>query len=278
MSWRSTTRSALNLCILGFLGVAASHAAEMKKQTLDAWNQYLVQENATILDRAASGHCFLRIENDPRRMQEIHDGAMDVKPVAEGSPKHVPGGLIHHWIGDMFIPAVTVDDVLAVTRNYTRYSDYYKPGVADAQTVASTDDKDEFILYLQNMSVLSKSLLKGQYVSNFVRVDDKRLYSVSQTKQMQEIKDYGGPNETYLPPGKGSGYIWQMFSTARFEERDGGVYLEVEAIALSRDIPITLHWLVDPIVRRVSHDALGKSLQDTARAAKSHNIIAQVSR
>jgi hypothetical protein len=47
------------------------------------------------------------------------------------------------------------------------------------------------------------------------------------------------------------------------------VYVELEAIALSRDIPGGLRWLVEPIVRRVSRSSLVVSLQETADAVRS---------
>ncbi len=53
----------------------------------------------------------------------------------------------------------------------------------------------------------------------------------------------------------------------RFEERDGGVYVEVEAIALSRDIPAAVRWMVDPIVKRVSRSSVATSLKQTQEAA-----------
>lgn len=271
--------SAFKLGIAGLLvTVAVASPAELKKQTLDAWDQYLAQQNLKIRDHATPGHCFLRIEHDPQTMQDVHDGSVVVNPIDDRGPKRIPGGLIHHWIGDAFIAGVTLDDVMSVTRNYTRYAEFYKPGVETAETISSDANRDDFILYMENGSFFSRNLLKGEYISDFVRLDDKRLYVTSRTKQMQEIRDYGEADEKSIPPGKGSGYIWRMFSTARFEERDGGVYLELEAIALSRDIPLTLHWLVDPIVRHVSHDSLEKSLQDTSRAARSHNLLAQASR
>jgi hypothetical protein len=42
--------------------------------------------------------------------------------------------------------------------------------------------------------------------------------------------------------------VWKRFhlathSIARYEERDGRVYLELQAIALTRDIPASLRWL-----------------------------------
>ena len=67
------------------------------------------------------------------------------------------------------------------------------------------------------------------------------------------------------------GLIWRVHSTTHFEERDGGVYIEVETIALSRDIPTMLRWVVDPIVRRVSRASLTASLQQTEAAVRSHS-------
>ena len=56
--------------------------------------------------------------------------------------------------------------------------------------------------------------------------------------------------------GHGTGIIWRLYSITRYQERDGGVYVELEAIALSRDIPGGLRWIVEPIVRRVSRSSL----------------------
>jgi hypothetical protein len=39
------------------------------------------------------------------------------------------------------------------------------------------------------------------------------------------------------PEDEGIGLIWRLSSITGLEERDGGVYAELEAIALSRDIP-----------------------------------------
>jgi len=71
-----------------------------------------------------------------------------------------------------------------------------------------------------------------------------------------------------LPMNQGSGYVWRLYSVARFEQRDGGTYVEVEAIALSRDIPIGLRWLINPIVRRVSKNSMVVCLQQTKEAVR----------
>ena len=86
---------------------------------------------------------------------------------------------------------------------------------------------------------------------------------------MQEIRHYGRSDEQELPPNQGSGCIWRVSSTCQVRgERDGGVYIELEAIALSRDIPVALRWVVDPIVRRVSRNTLLISLQQMEEAVR----------
>jgi hypothetical protein len=86
---------------------------------------------------------------------------------------------------------------------------------------------------------------------------------------MQEVADYGTSSQHMLPENEGTGYMWREFSITRFEERDGGVYVELEAVVLSRDVPLLLRWLVDPIVRRVSRNTLLISLQQMEQAVRS---------
>jgi len=57
-------------------------------------------------------------------------------------------------------------------------------------------------------------------------------------------------------------------SIARFEQRDAGVYIELEAMAQSREIPAALRFVADPIVRRVSRNSLLASLQQTEEASR----------
>jgi hypothetical protein len=74
--------------------------------------------------------------------------------------------------------------------------------------------------------------------------------------------------------GEGRGIIWRLFSVTRYAERDGGVYVEFEAIGLSRDIPASLRWIVEPIVRRTSRASLSTSLRQTETAVRSHAVNA----
>jgi hypothetical protein len=119
-----------------------------------------------------------------------------------------------------------------------------------------------------NKEVVAQTALDMEYETCYFKVDELRWYSITHTTRVQEIRHYGESNEQQLPPDHGSGYVWRLCSIARYEQRDGGTYVEVEAIALSRDIPLGLRFLVSPIVRHVSRNSILTSLQQTKDAVR----------
>src|SRR5205085_132410 len=112
--------------------------------------------------------------------------------------------------------------------------------------------------------------VEGQYHATYFRVDDRHWYSVAETTRVQEIVGYGSANQQLLPEGQGTGLIWRIRSITRYEQRDGGVFIQLEAMVLSRDAPCALRWMIDPIVRSVSRDSVQLSLQQTRDAITSN--------
>lgn len=259
--------------ILALLPVAAATAAELKPETVAAWDGYIAVANARMQLRAQGLAPFLWIDEHCARAR-VRLGEPLILPATEHTPRRVPAGLIHHWIGAAFIPDAKIEDVTGVLRDYSRYKDYYRPNVIESKTIRREGPQDLFSLVLVNKALVVSTALEGDYESRYFQVDAKHSYSISQTTRVQEIENHGQASERKLPPDQGSGYIWRLYSITRFEERDGGVYLEVEAIALSRDIPAAVRWMVDPIVRRVSKSSVLTSLRQTQDAVNARFTVA----
>jgi hypothetical protein len=138
--------------------------------------------------------------------------------------------------------------------------------VVDSSLLQCDGGAREFSMRWLHKVLFVTAALDSEYQSHDYRVDDRRWYTLSSTTRVQEIQDYGEPGERRLPPGQGNGYIWRLSSIARYEERDGGVYVELEAMALTRDIPGSVRWLVGPVVSRLSRNSLLTSLQQTRDA------------
>jgi len=48
--------------------------------------------------------------------------------------------------------------------------------------------------------------------------------------------------------------MWRVNFDSRWAERDGGVYLQVEFLALSRTVPAVFAWLANPYMRSIPRD------------------------
>ncbi|MCU1337186.1 MAG: hypothetical protein JWO19_2767 [Bryobacterales bacterium] len=249
-------------------------AANLKNETVKAWDEYIQAVNLRIRDQVDSGKSFLWVDESPERGAKIRGGEIVVSAAGKNVPKDVPSGLIHDWIGAVFIPNTTFDQFLPVVRDYARYKEFYQPAVIDSKPIALGNAEDRFSLLLANKSLFRKTAVDSDYRSSEFRVDHRRRYTVTQTTRVQEIADFGAAGQHALPEDQGTGLIWRLFAVTRFEERDGGMYVEIEAIALSRDVPASLRWFVDPIIRHVAKASLINSLQQTRDAVRSNSAPA----
>lgn len=250
---------------------ASVTAADLKPEALQQWDEYVKTVDARNQEHLAPSTSFLSSEEIPAQTARLRAGEVVVSPVGEQVPMKIRCGLIHDWIGAAFIPNTTLSDVLALVRDYDHYKDYYQPNVIESKWIATSDSSDQFSMVIINKSAVAKTAIDSDYRSRYTRVDEHRWYSISDATRIQEIADYDTPNPHELPENHGTGLIWRLHSITRFEEQDGGVYIELEAVALSRDIPAALRWFIDPIVRRVSRSSLATSLHQTENAARLHS-------
>jgi hypothetical protein len=238
-------------------------AATLTDETKAAWDAYLQAANAAMQARLRPGAHFLWLDDEPGRAEVIRTKGPYIAPVGPYIPKKVPSGLIHDWLGVGFVPNVTIEDIVRILRDYDRYKEIYKPGVIDSMSKGTDGGSDRFSMRLVNKSVVAKTALDTDCEASYFRVDDRHWYGISNTTHTQEVDKFGTPRQRTLPEDQGTGLIWRLSSITRLEERDGGVYAELEAIALSRDIPAAFRLFVTPIVRRVSRDSLATSLHQT---------------
>ena len=260
------------------LVVTGANAANLKQETIEAWNEYLQDANLRVQQRVSPGSRFLWLDDAPDRIVKVKTKQIVVAPAVPHIPREVPSGLIHDWIGGAFMPNLTIQNALPVVRDYDRYKEIYHPNVIDSKVIDRapdfTEGKDRFSTVLMNKAFFKKTALTTDYEASYFKVDDRRLYTISQATSIREIAEYGAHGQHMLPENEGTGLIWRLFTVVRFEERDGGLFVEAEAIALSRDIPGAAKVVAEPIVRRVSRDALITSLKQTEAAVRSSASVA----
>jgi len=255
------------MCASFLVAPAASAGAELKEKTVQSWNAYIQTVDAQMHSRVQGS--FLWVDEDPARAEGVRAGKIPVSPVGKKNPKPVPSGLIHDWVGAAFLPNARLADVLSVVRDYDHYKEFYKPMVVDAKSLGTEGGCDKYSMRVVHKESVAETALDTEYQVCYLQLDELRWSSIAHSTRVQEIQHYGRPDEQDLPPNQGNGYVWRLYTVTRCEERDGGVYVELEAIALSRDIPGAVRWMVDPIVRRVSRNTLLITLQQMEEAVRS---------
>jgi|SRR5580704_5492726 hypothetical protein len=244
-------------------------AADLNQQTLQAWEEYVQGTNSQMKQRLTGTGTFLWIDEAPGRRERVRAGEILVEPGSKNNPQKVPQGLIHDWLGAVFIPNATITSVLATLNDYGRYDQFYNPTVIEAKLLNASGAVRNFSLVLAEKAPFVTAAIASEYNSRIIRIDKSHWYTVTYSTRVQQIDNFGEPGAHELPPDQGAGYIWRLFSIERFEEQDGGVYAELEALALSRNIPFEIQWIVKPILQHLPRNSMTATLQKTREAVWS---------
>jgi hypothetical protein len=257
------------LLLAGVLCPSVS-AAELKQKTAAAFDHYVAATEARFASELRPGGTFLYIDAmNPEARRQAYDqlkrGEILVEKLetkAPGVSPDVPDGIVHHWVGLIFIPGATLARTLPIVKDYDRRAELYKPDVSASRTLAHNGDDFKMFLRLHQKRFTTVDF-NTTYDVHWGSVDASKVYSNSIGTRIAEVKDPAKPDGEELPVGTGHGYLWRLNTYWRFEEKDGGVYLQCEALSLTRDIPTGLGWLLKPLVTSIPRQSLNRALGQT---------------
>lgn len=177
----------------------------------------------------------------------------------------IHGGLIHDWIGSVFVPNGTAAGAVAVLQDVDRYKEFYAPACLASRLVSRDGNRLKASMRVVKKKVI-EVVLDTEYDVEYKRFPNGRWQVWSRSTRIAEIEGAGTRSEKASPPDTGWGFLWRLNTYWQIEEREGGVYMECRAISLTRDIPIGLAWIVKPMVTSLPRESLAATLEDTRRA------------
>jgi len=183
----------------------------------------------------------------------------------------VPGGMLHHWRGSAFVKGAKAADFERLMKNLSAYPQMYSPQVESAAIVPprSGPAPDHFIATMRvKQKHVITVVMDTTYDVTYGRLDSRHGYSASRSTKIAEIDDAGTEKERALPPDKEHGYLWRLNTYWSYEERDGGLYMQIESISLTRGVPPGLGWAIGPFVESVPRESLEFTLSNTCKALK----------
>ncbi|HEV2615568.1 MAG TPA: hypothetical protein VGU63_03045 [Candidatus Acidoferrales bacterium] len=248
---------------------AMSVSTELRPETVRAFENYI--QNAEV---GVQAHCqprgpFLWIDGTAHNSGRF--GANPPLKIAlvqclegcKSSGVHVPGGLIHDWLGVIFVPGVSLSQTLSVVQDYDHARNYYCPDVLKSKLLSRSGNLFRVFLQLKQTDVLTV-VFNTEYEIRYEQVSASRACSLSHSTRIAEVENAGEAAEREKSPAQDSGFLWRLDSYWSFEQADGGVYIQCRAISLTRDIPTGLNWIVAPFIK----DVPAKSLRFTLSATR----------
>src|SRR5512133_3602617 len=127
-----TVHYALVVCLLGVC--LTSLGAELKQKTTTAFDKYVAATESRMNDELRQGGPFLYIDRLPvaarqSSVDKLTEGEVLVEKRETNSPglSSVPDGMVHHWVGIIFMPSVTLAQLLPTLHDYDHRAELYEP-------------------------------------------------------------------------------------------------------------------------------------------------------
>lgn len=258
--------SAAAVVVVALIGATPASSAELKPPTVAAFNRYVQATEQRMKDDPQ----FLWVDGLPASQQRavleaLRRGELVIDHLTtrqRGKEIDIPDGMVHHWIGVVFVPGATVDTALSLLQDYDHHAQIYAPAVAASKLLSR--DGNNFRVYLRFlMKKVITVVVNTENDARFTREAPNRASSRIYSTRIAEIDAPGTPSEREKPVGNDGGYLWRLYSYWRVLERDGGTYVQCESISLTRDIPLGFAWLVRPFVTSIPRESLEFTLTTT---------------
>ena len=259
----SRVQNVLAVSVIWLVASTIASAAELKPKTVTAFDRYVAVTEARIQSEVEGKQPFLWVDRlTAEKHAEMYDRLtqgevlVDRLETRDGGDKiSIPSGLVHHWIGTVLIPGVSIESTIDLVRDYNQYAEFYGPNVRKASILEH--DGDRFKVYAQlYMKKVLTAVLDTEYDAQFVAINDQRTYVASRTTRILEVEHHDTPAERQKPEGNDRGFLWWFKNYCSFEQRDEGTYMQCESVSLSRGLPFLIGAIVKPFVTGIPKETM----------------------
>jgi hypothetical protein len=256
---------------IGLLLLAASQLAmaQPTPEAVAAFNAYTQSVESRLAQQHRSDEAFLAAaaSGPASETVRLRSGEYIVERLTPAAGTEFSGSLLHHWRGTAFVPGATVADFEGLMQNFQAYPQHFSPQVLQAALIAQNGDRMQASMRVRQKHILT-AVLDTTYDITYGQLDKQHGYSVSRSTRVAEIDSPGTASERALNASEEHGFLWRLNTYWSYEEKDGGLYLQIEAISLTRSIPHGLGWVIGPYIESIPRESLEFTLRSTCNALR----------
>jgi hypothetical protein len=174
-------------------------------------------------------------------------------------PPSLADAKIHHWVGAVFLPGITLDRLLATLKEGAGHESRFYEDVIQSRLLARDGDRLAVFMKLRRASIVTVTY-NTEHQVDYTRLTPTRAIARSVATRIAELENAGTATEREKAAGEDSGFLWKLNAYWRYEEVSGGVIVECESVSLSRPVPLLVRPVANPIVDRIARESLARTL------------------
>jgi hypothetical protein len=255
--------------LLLFLETPHLLVGEPTPAAVSAFNSYSSAVESRLSQQHRSPNAFLAPPASDPASEEMHlrQGELIIEKLTPSTNVGLSGALLHHWRGTAFAPGANAADFQRLMRDFNSYPQHFAPQVLQAKVSTQDGDHMQASMRLRQKHILTV-VMDTNYDITFAEFDRQHGYSISRSTRIAEIDSPGTSTERTLNTSEEHGFLWRLNTYWTYEERDGGLYLQIEAVSLTRSIPSGLGWAIRPYVESIPRESLEFTLRSACSALR----------
>jgi hypothetical protein len=270
---RKGLRIRAGLAWLVLLSACAAGTCEAPAAAGSAFDVYVGKVESRLAEQHRSPNAFLvSVESNSQTDLRLQRGELIIEELTPTTEAQLPGAMLHHWRGTAFVRRATAGDFEHLMKGFSGYPQRFSPQVVRARVVLPHGGQipDHFTasMRVRQRHVITV-VMDTTYDINYGRLDLQHGYSASRSTRISEIASAGSAEEHALSDGEEHGFLWRQNIYWSYEERDGGLYMQIESISLTRAIPAGIGWIVRPYVESVPRESLEFTLRAACNALRT---------
>lgn len=258
-------RALLTMAILTAGPAGAQFMTKLAPQTVEEFDRYSRKVEQQLGARWNGEQAFLAVDANASEREQVLAGELRVRPGAPDN-RHIFEGLIHDWVGTVFMPHTSMAEVLGILQDFDRHRQIY-PSVIRSRLIRREGNDLTGYWRLEYKQALVTVVLDVEQEAHYREVGAGKWVSRAYAKNVSEVENAGTARQQKLPPGEGHGFLWRLHAYWSLEATNGGILGECRVISLSRDVPATLAWAIKPFIESLPRESLAATLRDTRAAA-----------
>lgn len=244
-------------------------AVDLKPKTIAAFDRYVKLTEDRIATELDGTKPFLWVDRQPAaakadamaRLKRGEVVSARLETWEKGKKITADDAMIHHWIGSVLLPGVSLAKARTVVERYDHYPRLLEPMVQRAKIIEHVGP-DYVVQMRTTMSKMMVTVvIDADYRIVYKTINPSKLYTKSVAVNVFEVQSASTASERRVEGDKSGGYLWRLNTYCSFEELlPAGTVEQCESISLTRDAPFGTGWLVNRFVNSIPRETLAFTL------------------